>query len=139
MTPCDHLKTGSYPLQLELLIDAELTFTDALLSCRFCQQPYLLELLDQRGNQQLFRVSMPDARQCELLLHNLNRGSCDLQRARAEVESLRNISPYLPCLLMLDASQPQILGLLDLQDAQPPSGSWRTLACNGSWFDQLRI
>lgn len=139
MTPCGHLKPGSYPLQLELLIDAELTFTDALMSCRLCHQPYLLELLDRRGSEALFRFSMPDAAQCRALIHNLNRGSCDLQRSQAELNNLQNLSPYLPYLLLLETTEPKILQLLDLHDTRPPSGSWRQLPCDGHWFDQLRV
>jgi len=139
MTPCDHLKPDTYPLQLDLLIDAELTFTDALLSCRVCHQPYLLELLDRRGSDALFRLSMPDAEQCRQLLRDLNRGSCDLQRAHSELSSLQSMSPYLPYLLLLDCSEPKILQLLELPDIRLPGGSWRQLPCDGQWFDQLRV
>jgi|GEM_PF-2001686 len=139
MTLCGHLQPNSYPLQLDLLIDAELTWTDALLSCTRCGQPYLLELLDQRGCEQLFRIRTPDISEVRGLLHDLSRGSCDLQRAGAQLHTLQSMNPYLPRLLWLEYRKPEILDLLDISGMRLPADSWRSLPCDGEWFAQLRL
>jgi hypothetical protein len=139
MIPCDHLRAGTWPFKVELVIDQALYFTEALVSCVQCGERYLLELLDERGRQGLFRISMPGRKESDALLHDLSRGSCDVNRATAEVASVRSASPLLPTLLLIDPQGPRILALVDSAGRKLPSGSARSLPRDGSWFDQLRV
>jgi hypothetical protein len=86
---CDHLQPNGWPFEVELVIDEQMGFTDALVTCRTCGAPYLLEMLDWRGRQRLMRVSTVESSRVTPLLHNLGRGSCDLRRAAAEVRQLQ--------------------------------------------------
>lgn len=139
MIPCDHLRAGTWPFKVELVIDQALYFTEALVSCVECGERYLLEMLDERGRQALFRISMPGRKASDALLHDLNRGSCDLSRAGAEVAAVRNASPLLPSLLLIDPQEPRILALVDTGGLKLPTGSARDQPRDGRWFDQLRV
>ncbi len=139
MTPCDHLTPGTWPFEVTLVIDQELSFIDALVRCKRCDASYLLERLDQRGSQGLFRVSMPEGQASERVLYDLSRGSCDLNRAGAEVASLKNQAPFLPLLLLLDLRQPVIVSVIDSSSVRLPGDSARSLPCDGSWFERLGV
>jgi len=138
MTPCDHLKPGSWPLRIDHVFDAELSFADALASCGTCGQSYLLELLDRRDTQRLFRISHADEALALELLRNFARGSCDVQRASAEFENFRNRCPRYPAVLWIDTSGPRVQSLVRY-DGSLPGESWRNLALNGDWFRQLDL
>lgn len=139
MQPCKHLAPGEWPFQIDLVVDAELSFIDALAHCASCGETYLLELLDRRDDHTLFRVSMPGQSASADLLHSLSRGSCDLNRAGAEVQSLKSLEPYLPTLLLLDQQKPEIVALIDADESRLPATPARQLPCDGTWFERLRV
>jgi hypothetical protein len=60
---CDHIRTGAWPLRPELVLDDHLGATDAVVSCRECGRPYLMEMLDWRGHLRVMRMSVLDATQ----------------------------------------------------------------------------
>jgi hypothetical protein len=138
MTPCDHLKAGCWPLQIEYVFNSLITFADALVSCRHCQRQYLLELLDVRAHERLFRMSTADPALAAGLLHNLNRGSCDLTRANAEFAHFKNQCDQLDTLLWVDGKGPAISGLVPV-NSPLPQDSWQTLTCDGAWFEKLGL
>ncbi len=140
---CQHVKVGAYPFQLQLCLDEHLGVTDALVTCKECDKPYLLEMLDWRGDERLFRVSLPDADQATQLVRDLTRGSCDITRAGAEVHHMQTTTAASRYLLIIDQdsspSAPAIVGIAQKPDDQPlPSASWRELECNGQWLDYAR-
>lgn len=136
-TLCDHVEAGGWPFDTELVLDAQLQPTDLLVRCRECRRPYLLELLDQRGRDQVMRISVLQPAAVDRLLHNLQRGSCDPQRAGAEVHHLRTGSRFAPRLLLVDSSGPRITALVATTKILP-GASWRELPCDGSWVDYVR-
>jgi hypothetical protein len=139
VTACDHLQPGTWPFDVALVIDQELYFIDALVRCRHCDAAYLLERLDQQQRKGLFRVSRADGRASERVLRDLARGSCDLNRAGAELASLKSQAPFLTSLLLLDLREPVILSIVDSGGAALPGDSARLLPCDGSWFERLGL
>ncbi|MCZ6616754.1 MAG: hypothetical protein O7E57_01375 [Gammaproteobacteria bacterium] len=140
---CEHLKVGAYPFRLQLSLDEHLGMTDALLTCRECDRPYLLEMLDWRGEERLFRVYLPNAVRVIQLIRDLSRGSCDISRAGAEVHHLRTTIPPCRHLLIVDQNfstgGPAIVGITTKPDDRTlPSASWRELSCDGQWLDYAR-
>jgi len=138
MTLCDHLKADTWPLRIDQVFATHLTFAEALVSCTVCQQAYLLELLDVRNAERLFRVSVADQSLTTALLHNLNRGSCDLERARAEFDHFRLQCQRLNALLWLDTSGPILVGVVTT-DSPLPVDCWHDLPCDSRWFDKLDL
>jgi len=139
MIPCDHLQARGWPFRVELVIDQALHFTEALVRCEACGEPYLLELLDQRGHDALFRISMPGRKASDALIHDLTRGSCDIKRGAAEVDSVKVQSPLLPMLLLVDQHGPRITRLIDTSGRKLPSGSARAQPMDGRWFVELEV
>jgi hypothetical protein len=137
MSVCEHLRAGRYPLSIDCVFDDNLGFTDCLAHCRECQASYLLEMIDWRGNLRLFRLSRPDPGQSARLLRDLDRGSCDLERARAESDQFRLANAEVAALLLIDMSIPRIAALLPPEETMPRS-CWRELPCDGSWLDRIR-
>lgn len=132
---CDHVQPDTWPFEVELVIDEQVGFTDALVACRTCGAPYLLEMLDWRGRQRLMRISTIDSARVAELLHNLGRGSCDLKRAGAEVQQLQTSATFAPWLLLIDATAMRIDSILPVPEGRRlPAASWRELPCDGSWF-----
>jgi len=134
---CDHVQPGGWPFEIELVIDEQIGFTDALVSCRTCGSAYLLEMLDWKAHERLMRVSTVDSGRVRRLLHDIGRGSCDPKRARAEVQHLQTSSTYSPWLLLIDSRDVRITGLVPVPPDTPlPTPSWRQLPCDGSWLPQ---
>ena len=137
------MKVGAYPFQLQLCLDEHLGMTDALVTCRDCERPYLLEMLDWRDNERLFRVSLPHADRATQLVRDLTRGSCDISRAGAEIHHMQTTLPDSMYLIIIDQnyspSGPAISGIAPKPADRPlPSASWRELDCDGQWLDYAR-
>lgn len=139
MSLCEHLQAGPYPFDLTLVVDDHLGPTEALIRCRSCGQHYLMEMLDWRGDQRLFRLSQTDEDATQLLLRDLARGSCDLNRATEEVRQFSLASTRLPALLLLDTVQRTISSLTEVAPGtRIPGTGWRDLPCDGSWIETLQ-
>jgi hypothetical protein len=136
---CEHLRPGSWPFQVDLVIDEHLGVTDALMSCRHCGRAYLLEMLDWRAPFRVMRIAALDPADAGRLVRDLTRGSCDISRAGAEVHHLRTLARFSLWLLLIDSGGPLIAGLAPLPaDVRLPGASWRELPCDGRWVDYLR-
>ena len=139
--PADALsspKTGPRPFDVRLVLDEALGPTDALIACRSCGQHYLIEQIDCRGFERLMRVARVDSSQVEPLLADLARGSCDLTRAGAQVQHLAVGAVPLPWALGVDVRDLRITRRLRLPEGtRLPQGSWRSLPCDGRWFNRL--
>jgi hypothetical protein len=138
MTPCDHLKADSWPLAIEHTFSVLVVFADAIARCRRCDQTYLLELLDVRGPERLYRLSTSSGEATEELIRDLNRGSCDLQRAQAQFDEFSRQSIATGKLLWTDSKANRIKALITV-DAPLPAASWQTLPCDGTWFQTLQL
>jgi hypothetical protein len=135
---CGHVHPGSWPFEIELVIDEQVGFTDALVSCRTCGSAYLLEMLDWRGHQRLMRVSTVDSGRVQRLLHDIGRGSCDPKRAGAEVQHLQGSAAFVPWLLVIDARAVKVDAIAPLPEGKAlPTAHWRKLNCDGAWLDLL--
>jgi hypothetical protein len=138
MTPCDHLKADTWPLTIEHTFTMLVVFADALARCRSCGQNYLLELLDVRGHERLYRLSCSDAELSHGLITDLNRGSCDLQRAQAQFDEFSRQSLATEALLWTDSRASSIRGLITT-DLAIPVEHWQALPCDGAWFKRLAL
>jgi hypothetical protein len=137
--PCAHLQPGTWPFRIVLTLDEQLGFTDALVRCRTCERPYLLEMLDWDASTRLMRLAPVDPDVAAGTLHDLGRGSCDLQRAGAQVHQLRSASVFSRWLLWVDLHQPTILARVPVPPDRPlPAAGWRSLPCDGSWVAYAR-
>ena len=116
-------------------MDDHLGLTDAVVHCESCQQAYLLEMLDWADSERAFRVSRLVDDHARRLLRDLQRGSCDIQRAGAQVQHLKTASVFAPCVILVDTSRPQITNVAKVATATDlPGGGWRDLPCDGTWI-----
>ncbi len=161
---CTHLVPGPYPFESVLVLDDYLGPTDWLVRCRDCAAAYLLEMLDLDGPRRLYRVRAPQAEAIAGLVRDLERGSCDLNRANAQAQHFTLASETLPLLMLLDLSAGTLNALLERKtqvEVDPqvdavdreidgtaeeksekaeeaiPSAGWRELPCDGSWIRRL--
>ncbi len=138
--PCEHLRRGPWPLHADLVLDEHLGITDALMSCRDCGRAYLVEMLDWRGSERVMRIAVLEPTQAAGVIRDITRGSCDPDRASAEMEHARSRAERLPWLLRLDTAGPSLLGVAPVpRDRRVPGASWRSLPCDGSWVDYARL
>ncbi|MFP6815998.1 MAG: hypothetical protein VB949_10080 [Pseudomonadales bacterium] len=136
---CAHLTTGTYPFQVDLVLDDHLGFTDAVVSCRHCRQAYLLEMLDWANHDRLFRICVLNGDHAQRLIRDLTRGSCDLQRAGAEVQQMKTANSFSAWLVLVDTVGPRISAVARLPaERDLPGTSWRELPCDGSWVNYAR-
>ena len=134
---CSHLKQ-SPELDIEYALDTHLHVTDAFAKCARCNAHYLIELADMRGAISVFRVSPLRADAVEKTIASLDKGSCDLNRARDEVFSLSATTQQSDVLLVMRnglftevVPRPENLRLANK--------SWRELACDGEVIDKLGL
>jgi hypothetical protein len=136
---CEHVRAGTWPFQVDLTLDEHQGITDALVSCRACGRPYLIEMLDWQGDQRVMRVSVLEPERAAGVLRDLTRGSCDIGRAGAEIHHLQTQSTFSPWLLLIHASRMVIDGVVPRPpERRLPGGNWRELPCDGSWVDYAR-
>lgn len=136
---CAHVRPGSWPFRVRLVLDEHLGFTDALVACRHCGTTYLLEMLDWLDHDRVMRISAPAADRTEGVIHDIGRGSCDLGRAGQEVHHLRTSTPLCPVLLRVDWRGPSIAAVAEVRAGDRlPGASWRDLPCDGRWVRYAR-
>ncbi len=71
-------------------------------------------------------------------MRDLDRGSCDLNRATAQAQHFSLSSAALPLVALLDTKASVLVAIADLPEDRPvPSASWRELPCDGSWIAAL--
>lgn len=139
MALCEHIAPGPVPYRVTLVLDDHLGPTDALAQCARCEQAYLLELLDWQGDRRLFRVAAPDEAATALLLRDLRRGSCDINRAGEEVRQFTLASERLPVLWLVNTSARVLEDVIDTRDlGELPTGGWRELPCDGRWIERAQ-
>lgn len=136
---CEHVRPREWPFLAELVLDEHLGPTDALMRCRHCGRSYLLELLDWRGNLRAMRVAVLESLHADRLVRDLTRGSCDVNRAGAEVQHMRQLAPLSRVLLLVDTGGPVIDAVAEVPAGVTiPGASWRALPMNGHWIDYAR-
>jgi hypothetical protein len=136
---CTHLRSGTWPLTIRLVLDDHLGPTDYVASCTICGRTYLLEMLDWRDPARLLRLAVLPADHAARLIRDLERGSCDAGRAGAEIEHARSTATVLPWLLLVDIRGPRIEALVPTPHGRRvPGAPWRELACDGAWMDYAR-
>ena len=140
MSLCAHFIPGCYPIAVDLVLDDHLGYTEALVSCTECERSYLLEMVDWENDCRLFWISEPNEQATRLLLRDLARGSCDINRAGEEVRQFSLIAERMSELLLIDSSARVILGRVRADSLPPeiPSASWRELSCDGSLVRQIQ-
>lgn len=127
---CPHL-THQPALNTLYVLDSHLHMTDGFVQCGECGATYLVELADTTRRHSVFRISSLRPEAVEQTIHALNRGSCDISRARNEVFSLASDASELQELLVMqDGAFTRTVPRPD--HVNIPKRSWRELACDGS-------
>ncbi|MEE4282058.1 MAG: hypothetical protein V2I41_08940 [Pseudomonadales bacterium] len=138
---CPHL--ARIPdLEVLLVTDATVTLADAFVQCHICEQHYLIELIDMQGPASAFRISALPADAATATLRSLTRGSCDINRASAELTHIRQIAEQLPGVLMRnesDSAQALWHYVADTRHVKIPKEHWRDLPCNGQIIAALKV
>ena len=131
-TVCEHVahaRAGTQPFTTVLVLDEVGGVADAIVRCRVCERPYLLELLDWSGAARVnrrYRTSVVDEAILKKYPHNLERGSCDVKRAPAERASFESRAKLSRTIVELDAKDLHAIGIeLVAPDTDIPMTSWR--------------
>jgi hypothetical protein len=140
MSACSHVTRGQNPFETVLVLDDQLGPTEFLGRCRRCGKLYLLEMFDWHDSLRAFRLSVPAPGSTEALLRDLERGSCDLSRAREEVRAFTLTSTRLEALILMDTSRQTLIETASSRDFElaVPTETWRELPCDGSWIKRLQ-
>jgi hypothetical protein len=143
MTPakaCSHLARKP-DLEVLFVVDAHLTLADAFMECRVCGAHYLIELIDIAQGINAYRVAWLPAAAVAATLRSLSKGSCDVNRASAELAHAGNTAQPLGGVLLRDEtpgadtlwSYIRQVGNLPI-----PTASWRHLPCDGKTIAALQ-
>ncbi len=131
-TACEHLAhaaPGEFPFAVEMVLDGQSGFTDAIVRCRTCARAYLIEMLDWSGKRferRTFRVSLLDDAVVARYAHNRERASCDLKRAAAEWYAVQTQARLTNVQIALDVEDATLLGATVLPlDTDIPMAHWR--------------
>ncbi|XOV83702.1 MAG: hypothetical protein ACFHXK_01015 [bacterium] len=139
---CPH--TNPHPdLDVMLVTDTgAVSLADAFVQCRICRQDYFIELIDIKGAASAYRIAAlaPDA--AASTLKSLTRGSCDINRANAELVHVHQVARPLPGILIRDESDSaQTLWryVADTKQVKLPTDHWRNLPCDGQIIAALEV
>jgi hypothetical protein len=138
MSLCEHFTSGSYPFDVVLVLDDHLGPAEMLVQCRTCRAAYLMEMLDWLEPERLFRISAAEPHAVATLLKDLDRGSCDLNRAAAEARQFSLSSVRLPNLVLLDTQARTLLQCVDRSVGEIPGTAWRELPCDGNLVREIQ-
>ena len=129
---CEHLvraTAGEFPFAVEMVLDGQSGFTDAIVRCRSCGQAYLIEMLDWSGKhfeRRTFRTSLLDDEVVARYAHNRQRSSCDLKRAAAEWYAVQTQARLTNLQIALDVDAATLIGATQLPvDTDIPMAHWR--------------
>ncbi len=138
---CPHLPLHP-DLEVLLVTDATVTLADAFVQCHTCGQHYLIELIDIKGPANAYRIFALPEDAVAPTLRSLNRGSCDINRANAELAHISQVAEVLPGVLIRDESD-SAQGLwryvADTKNVHVPTAHWRNLPCDGQIITHLEI
>ncbi len=131
-TACEHLARatpGEFPFAVEMVLDGQSGFTDAIVRCRTCGQAYLIEMLDwepPRFVRRTFRVSLLDDAVVARYAHNRERASCDLKRAAAEWYAVQTQARLTNLSIVLNVDDATLVSVRAVpQDTDIPMAHWR--------------
>lgn len=120
---------GPYPFSIEMVLDGQSGFTDAVVRCRTCGQAYLIEMLDWEGakfERRRFRTSLLDDAVVARYAHNRSRTSCDLTRASAEWYTVQTQARLTDLELTLDVGAATVVGSRQVPEGTDiPMAHWR--------------
>jgi hypothetical protein len=129
---CLHLrdaKHAAFPFDVELALDDQSGFTDAVVTCRTCGQHVLLEMLEWGGARyeaRIYRASLVPANAVALYLKDRARGSCDVKRAGAEAHAFTSLAQLTSSLVALDLGKREVTAVVSVPaGTDVPMDSWR--------------
>jgi len=127
---CPHL--ASQPaLDILYVLDSHLHMTDGFVQCADCGATFLVEMADTDNGTSLFRVSALSPSAVKDTIRSLQRGSCDINRARHEVFSVAGHAQELDALLIMQGGSFTHTVVRPAQLVLPKR-SWRELPCDGT-------
>ena len=129
---CAHVEPGARPFATLFVIEDYLGLASGLVACRTCGTTWLLELIDLSGGSRAFRVASVEPGHAAAMIRTLTRGTCDINRARGEIENLETRSPLQPVVLTMAADV--VLGVQAVPLAEVPRAHWLALPCDGQWL-----
>lgn len=143
-TPCSHL-TSQPDLEVLFVTDTYLSIAQAFTRCTACLQHYQIELVDLTTSIRAFRISTLPSQVVAATVQSLQKGSCDVDRAGAELSFVSQSAELLPGVMLRqehseDAGDNKTVRWLYTELApgmQVPRADWRSLACDGSFIKSL--
>jgi hypothetical protein len=134
---CPHLNER-LDLDVLFVLDSHIQLTDAFVRCRHCGATFLIEMADMDKDVCVFRMSGVPADAANKTIRSLQKGSCDINRARNEVFSLASSKQPCDALLLMRAGQ--FAGVVaSPPDVSLPNRSWRELPCDGALIRDLGL
>ncbi len=131
-TACTHLldaAPGPLPFSIEIVLDGQSGFTDAIARCRTCAQAYLIEMLAWTGRgfeRRTFRTSLLDDAVVARYAHDRQRSSCDLTRAAAEWHAVQTQGRLTNLQIVVDVDAMALIAATQLPfDTDIPMAHWR--------------
>ncbi len=111
------------------------------MKCRACNAHYLIELIDISQGINAYRVAWLPAAAVEATLRSLSKGSCDVNRASAELAHAANTAALLDGVLLRNenAGADTLWSYMsEVGNLQIPTASWRELPCDGKIIASLQ-
>jgi hypothetical protein len=134
VTPCPHLERGK--LDTAFVLDDYLGIAEAVTRCAHCDQYYVLELLDISGSARAWRLAPLDAASASALIHDLTRGSCDVNRAATQIHAIKSQCPLCDCYISSATGSLSDLHVHKVVNPLPVC-AWRELPLDGAWIRQM--
>jgi hypothetical protein len=129
---CEHVAPGASPFVTLFVIEDHLGLASGIVECRECSATCLLELIDIAGERRAYRVATVAPAHAAAMIRTFTRGTCDINRARGELQNLESASPLRPVVLVMAGAE--IVAVRPVALADLPRAHWRELPCDGRWL-----
>ena len=127
---CEHAQPGTEPFETLFVIEDYLGLASGIVACRTCDTRYLLELIDLAGPRRAYRLAEVEGAHADAMIRTLTRGTCDINRARSEVQNLESRSRLEPEVLAMEGQRV----VQRVSGAVIPTEHWRELPCDGRFL-----
>lgn len=137
---CSHLARQPN-LEVLFVTDTHPNLADAFMQCRDCGAHYLIELIDIAQGINAYRVACLPAEAVQATLRSLSKGSCDVNRASAELAHAANTAQTLGGVLLRDETRRADTlwsYIAEVGNLQIPTANWRELPCDGQIIAALQ-
>ena len=134
---CEHVILKP-DLDIVLVLEFQIQLLEALVTCRQCEAHYRIQAIDRESNTMLYQLNRLSSKHAKQTLRSVSRGSCNINRAKDEIEFLKSQSGCCEHVLISHSGEFTETIENSLVDSEAYKRYARENDFNGQWLKLIR-